>query len=268
MKVFYLAQTTLSGLIRNKILIVFILLFVGIILLMLTPLLTMKALKGANEVKEARSLLSSMLVGVFFLANDFGAMLAIFASASAVSDEIKMGTILPIMAKPITRWQFLLGKYVGTQLLLLIYTLTLLGFAYALTWLLGEKIYSSPLIIGGYLFVKYMLYSALALFLSIFMNAYVAAGLIVLFIITADSALRLLSLIPYHAIAQLKNFLYYLLPSTNLFDVSRFIVVTYESIETVPRTHHLTVLAYGLDYTTIIILLAIAVFHKRHIVAS
>ncbi|HNS31423.1 MAG TPA: ABC transporter permease subunit [bacterium] len=50
----------------------------------------------------------------------FGAILAIFTAIGAVSGEIEKKTIYTLLSKPITRRNFILGKFVGQSLIILL----------------------------------------------------------------------------------------------------------------------------------------------------
>src|ERR1700691_4195572 len=64
-------------------------------------------------------LVKNSALAVMFLAGLFGAVMS--ASAS-VAREIRSGTALAVLAKPVGRAQFLLAKYVGLALSLLVLT--------------------------------------------------------------------------------------------------------------------------------------------------
>lgn len=49
----------------------------------------------------------------FIVINFFGPMLAIVLSAGALSGEIEKGTLIPILSKPLTRYQIFLGRWCG-----------------------------------------------------------------------------------------------------------------------------------------------------------
>jgi Cu-processing system permease protein len=53
----------------------------------------------------------------------YGAGVAIVLSATALHREIELKTLFPILARPIARWEYLLGKYLGTLLTLTVFVL-------------------------------------------------------------------------------------------------------------------------------------------------
>ena len=56
----------------------------------------------------------------------FGALITVFTSASVVPNEVENKVIYSILSKPIRRWQYLLGKFLGAQLIILV-NLALMG---------------------------------------------------------------------------------------------------------------------------------------------
>src|SRR5215469_7067851 len=62
-----------------------------------------------------------------------GLVMAIFIGVSLVSKEIEKRTLYSLLAKPIRRWEFLVGKYAGLLLTLAVNTLfMMLGLAASL----------------------------------------------------------------------------------------------------------------------------------------
>jgi ABC-type transport system involved in multi-copper enzyme maturation permease subunit len=53
----------------------------------------------------------------------YGAAVAIVLSATALHREIELKTLFPILARPIARWEYVLGKYLGTVLTLGVFVL-------------------------------------------------------------------------------------------------------------------------------------------------
>jgi ABC-type transport system involved in multi-copper enzyme maturation permease subunit len=67
--------------------------------------------KRMNEAMEQGS---SMIQGFFYAASSFGgSLVALFIFSTAVSSEIRRGTIRLTLSKPVSRLQYLLGKYLG-----------------------------------------------------------------------------------------------------------------------------------------------------------
>jgi ABC-type transport system involved in multi-copper enzyme maturation permease subunit len=67
------------------------------------------------------------LMAGLYVVHFLGVMLAIFASADAISGEIASHTIQTIIAKPVRRWQVLFGKWLGNAAMVLVFLLILAG---------------------------------------------------------------------------------------------------------------------------------------------
>ena len=104
----------------------------------------------------------------------FGALIAIFVGINLVYRELAQRTVYITLAKPVRRWEFLLGKYVGlVAVLLLEITVMAAGF------LLVLYSHDSPITAGlAYaillIFVELVLLTAIALFFSSFTTPYLA----------------------------------------------------------------------------------------------
>jgi len=53
----------------------------------------------------------------------YGAGVAIVLSATALHREVELKTLFPILARPIARWEYVVGKYLGTLLTLAVFVL-------------------------------------------------------------------------------------------------------------------------------------------------
>jgi ABC-type transport system involved in multi-copper enzyme maturation permease subunit len=68
-----------------------------------------------------------LLDGGFGALTFFGAVLAIAAAAQSFSGEIEKGTVLAVLARPVWRTEFILGKLAGVMVLLLVFCATSTG---------------------------------------------------------------------------------------------------------------------------------------------
>ena len=84
--------------------------YVLLILLGLYALVAWALLQGRSQDDSVRRLLFSL--GLTF---GFGsaAILVVVLAARQVPKEIEQGTILPLLARPLSRWQFLAGKFLA-----------------------------------------------------------------------------------------------------------------------------------------------------------
>jgi ABC-type transport system involved in multi-copper enzyme maturation permease subunit len=139
-KVRTIAANTFGIFLRDKLLIVFGALFLCVILLMMTPLLTLKARTNASNLEGMQSYVLELVATIMFMVSGAGSLLAAWAAADAVASEMKSGTILAVMARPVKRWEFLLGKYLGVLILMSFYVAMMLGLSYLLAWMGGQRV--------------------------------------------------------------------------------------------------------------------------------
>jgi len=260
MKIRVIALNTFGGFLRDRLIILFCALFVCVVLLMMTPLLFVRAMGAANKTQQPAGLVLSIVTGIMFLASGFGSLLAAWASADAISSEMRSGTILAVMAKPVRRWEFLLGKYLGVQLLMLVYIAAMLLLSYLLAWLGGERIHSSWWLLLLYPLVRYAVYSAMAMLLVTVLHPIVTIAIVML-ISVASSVVAPGGHLPIPEV--IRTSLYIFLPSTNLLSETRFLTLTQTVVNPGVWIDHVTALAYGLDYALVCFLLAVWLFHYR-----
>lgn len=107
-------------------------LIAGILNLLILGLLGLGAYSIARSLpEELRSELNTpvareaavrvMLLTAMGLASLMAMFVGLFGSAGAIGGEIERGTILAIAARPIGRWEILLGKFLGNSVLVVIY---------------------------------------------------------------------------------------------------------------------------------------------------
>ncbi|NUM34976.1 MAG: hypothetical protein HUU50_10560 [Candidatus Brocadiae bacterium] len=144
MKIFTIATNTFVEVIRQPIF--FIVLGCGLFLILLSPYFTLFALMENNKIVKDMGLATVLLTGLF---------LSAFSSSSVIYQEIENKTILTIISKPVARWSFILGKYIGIMFSLFLaqYILSLV-FIHIIRTEISEAAYSKsdyPVILG-YLF--------------------------------------------------------------------------------------------------------------------
>jgi ABC-type transport system involved in multi-copper enzyme maturation permease subunit len=256
MRIWAIALITFQGLVRNKLILLFCAIFLCLLLLMMAPLVAMKSMAAAHPDNGAMAATALMFVGqIMSLMSGFGSLLAAWSAASVVSDEMKSGTILAVMARPVRRWEFLLGKYLGVQLLMAVYVVFLLAMSYALTWIGGAQIQSAPWLLAIYPMARYAVYSAIALLLVTMMHAVLAfaAVLVMCALIEANAYMP----------GWLGTPLHYVLPSTGLLSEERFFTLAAARLKEIPWTDHVTALAYAADCALVFFLLAAWSFRRR-----
>lgn len=122
--------------------------------------------------------MSSMFqAGFYGVASFGGSMVALFIFSTAVASEIRRGTIRLALSKPVSRTEFLLGKYLGGVAVMASYALiaglAILVLAEAGGLDLNPAVKWSPWL----MFCEQLMLGSLALLLSLFMHPFVASVL-------------------------------------------------------------------------------------------
>ncbi|MBZ5504415.1 MAG: ABC transporter permease [Acidobacteriia bacterium] len=101
----------------------------------------------------------------------FGVIIAIFVGIGLVSKEIEKKTLYTILSRPVRRWEFIVGKYLGLLLTLVVNTaLMTVGFYLALLiFINGLKRADAMLLVAVYFIVlQFMMMVAITLLFSTF----------------------------------------------------------------------------------------------------
>ena len=123
-----IAVNTFRAAVRNKIL--GSLLFFAILVSFVGLLLGQMSLHEEVRVVRDLSLVASTL---------FAAIITIYSTVTLLHAEIEHRTLYTILSKPIPRWQFILGKYLGVVGLVMVILLILLGVSALLVALVGSS---------------------------------------------------------------------------------------------------------------------------------
>ena len=229
------------------------------VLLLIGGAIFLGELSAGQEVKIIIDLgLTAMLL--------FGAFIAIFVGVGLVYKEIERRTLYAILSKPIGRGQFLLGKYLGLCLTLLINVVIMgVGVSLALLYIhrgwdpLMLKIWPAILLI----YFELMILTAVALLFSSFSSPALSALLtFFVFIIGHFSGdLKSLANSTSSAAARLLfRALYYLLPN-----LTHFSVITPTAHGVVPDAGAIGLaVAYAIVYSSVLLAAATLIFRRRN----
>ncbi len=254
-RVFSIARNTFREAVRDRVLynlVLFALVLIG-------SAIFLGELSGGQETKIIVDLgLSAILL--------FGLFIAIFVGVGLVYKEIERRTLYAILSKPIGRGEFLLGKYLGLCLTLLVNVIVMgLGVSLALVYVsrgwnpLALSIWPTILL----LYLELALLTAAALLFSTFSSPALSA-LLTFFVFVIG-----------HFSADLKTFanslggtaarwfftgLYYLLPN-----LSHFAFITPAAHgDTPPASAALLATVYAVVYVTVLLSAATIIFKRRN----
>jgi ABC-type transport system involved in multi-copper enzyme maturation permease subunit len=105
----------------------------------------------------------------------FGALIAVFVGINLVYREISQRTIYTMLAKPLRRWEFLLGKYLGLVALLALEVAVMSAFFAAVLASKDSELTSGLAWAIGLIWCELALLTAVAIFFSSFTTPYLAA---------------------------------------------------------------------------------------------
>jgi ABC-type transport system involved in multi-copper enzyme maturation permease subunit len=194
----------------------------------------------------------------------FGAFISIFVGVSLVSKEIEKRTVYAIFSKPISRPEFILGKYLGLCLTLLVNVLVMgVGVSLALLYVgagrLAVSIWGAVFLI----FLELTVLTAVAILFSSFSSPALSALLsFFIFIIGHFSAsLRdLANGLGSQFAKYFFGFIYYFLPN-----LSHFSFIKNAAHGDVPPSSMLLgAIAYAVVYSAILLAVTFLIFSRRN----
>jgi ABC-type transport system involved in multi-copper enzyme maturation permease subunit len=250
MKVLSIALNTFRENLRDKLLynlLIFALLMIG------SSLILMRLTLG-----EFHRLLLAIGLGSI---NFFGVLIAIFVGIGLVNKELDKKTIYTIISKPVARYQFLLGKYMGLGLTLLVNTAIMAVGLLAVLYAQDVPIQMVLFKALGMVFLEFLVVTAVAMLFSTFSSATLSAiftlAIYVIGHLTAD--LKLFGQKMDSFGRNLLDGMYYLLPNLDRFNLKGHVTHQLD----VPPADLLLIVAYGVTYIALLLTLASAIFQRR-----
>lgn len=258
--IFSIATTTVGEAIRRRVLL--IILLIGVLFLVVAPGL------GVLSARSETTVLRGMMLGIIQLTS---AVIAIVLTVYMIPNEIERRTIYTILSKPVQRWQFLIGKYLGAVLalgLMMLLMTTVLVFTF---WLQQRDASAVADLVKAPVmyFVQMSLLAAVAIFFSTFVsplvNFFLTGGMYLLgslfnpFFQTLSESQGTPALAK--VFAQIVNTL---LPNFANYNVQNPIINPQTQIQN-EAAYYLQVTIYGLFYIGILLVGGILVFDRREV---
>jgi len=104
----------------------------------------------------------------------FGVLIAIFVGVNLVHREISLKTVYSMLAKPIHRSEFLVGKYLGLVVLLGLEIAIMSAFFLGVLWFKESAVTTGMFYAIGMIFIELAFVTAIAIFFSSFTTPYLA----------------------------------------------------------------------------------------------
>jgi Cu-processing system permease protein len=196
-----------------------------------------------------------------------GIFIAVFIGVGLVSKEMDKRTLYALLAKPVERWEFLLGKYAGLVMTLGVNTAAMAVGLYVALWTVKHPLANSDwyLLVAVYLILlKLALIVALAMLFSCFTTPFLAIlftlGIYIAGVFAEElRTMQVVDMTP--ATMKMLKGISYLLPNFENFNVMAAVAHG----RAVPGKLVLHDTCYAILYCGIVLLAAAAVFSRRNL---
>ncbi|HVN26763.1 MAG TPA: ABC transporter permease subunit [Candidatus Paceibacterota bacterium] len=212
-------------------------------------------------LKELPMVKSFALAGTYF----FNAILALFLGTTSFFKDVDRKVVYFVLSKPVTRAQFLLGKFLGLCLVLLATTAIFMVAYLGVIGYEGGGFDVMGIVAIALQYVEMVLFIAFATFVSTFSTSLLSivytsavffAGHIVSALVADAQAIHITGL-KY----RLVQALYYIFPNLEKFDIRDFAVHAIA----LPASTFVLAVAYAAVYATLLLVAGIWIFNHKEI---
>jgi len=252
-RLFAVAGNTFRESIRDKVL--YVLLFFAAVTILGSKVLGWISI--GQDIKIIKDIcLASMSV--------FGALIAIFVGTSLVYKEIDKKTLYTILAQPLNRYEFVLGKYLGLLAILAVSLFVMTGISTVYLRLMGgtiEIIWFQAILL---IYWKLVLITGFAIFMSAIVSPIMGAIIVFCMYVLGHATEVLKNLPPQFdgtVSKQILEIVYFVVPNLNTFNLQS------EAANSVPVTgiYVTFALLYGLAWTAMLLILACLAFEGKDV---
>ncbi len=253
MRILAVAQNTFREAVRDKVL--YVLLFFAAV-----AIFGSKALGWISIGQDIKIIKDISLAAI----SVFGVLIAIFVGTNLVYKEIDKRTIYTIICRPMCRFEFVLGKYLGLAALLALVTVIMTLVAAVYIWTLGGTLDAVFFWAALLIYWQLLLITALAVLLSS-VTSPILGAIIVFSAYVVGHATEILADLPAHfdgtPTKAVMEFAYYVLPNLSNFNI-RDLAANSMPVE---PGYVLWALAYGTVYTGMLLVLAALAFEDKDV---
>lgn len=251
-----IAKTTLGEALRKKILWIFLIVAIGMIV--------MSVSFASFTMREELTIIKSFGLGIIAIA---GMFISVILGINLISSEIEQRTIYTILSKPVRRYEFLLGKFLGSLTtvfvnLALMSVIFLLMVTYKNHWHPDFALLKGVLMI----FFQLMLLSAVAMVFSVFttpvVNFFLTSGV---YIVGSLSDVTMSLSRGEDKSAFVKGFytaIHYLVPNFANYFTQNPLIHPQAAVEN-EFAYYVKAIAYAIVYASALLIIAILGFEKR-----
>ncbi len=246
-----LAQNTFREAVRDRVLYSILFFAIGVIGLSLV----MQEITVGDRDKVVRSVAQGSIAA-------FGSLISIFLGISLVFKEVERKTVYTILSKPISRWTFVLGKYLGMMMTIAV-QVGIMMLVYTVLLTMQQTVPPAVVYVSaGLLLMELMLLTAWATLFSTYSGPTTAAGFtLAVFLIghLADDIWTFGNQLESAAAVEVARVLYWVLPNFEMFNIRSHAVHELP----IPWSQVWGASAYGLCYTAAVLGIAMLVFERR-----
>lgn len=249
--VFSIAKATFKEGIRNKI-------FYNILVFGFLIILSSSVLNKMTVGDETKIIKDLGLIAISI----FGFLTILFLGTNHIYHEFEEKIVYTILIKPISRGQYLSGKYVGILFIIAIEIFSMFILMLFLLWTINGVICWILLKALYAIYLELSLLTAIAVMLSTFMRPQLSIFMILAIYIIGHSTSELRMLMIEKGsglIAKMVEITYYILPNFDNFDIKAQAV---HNLQLMPFQLTYATL-YGLFYSIIILLISNQIFKRR-----
>ena len=259
-RIWAIARNTFREAVRNKIL--YSLLFFAVLIILSASALGQLSLH--EEIRTTRD------VGLFGI-DLFGVVIAIFVGVNLLYKELDLKTVYTILPKPLRRWEFVLGKWLG-MLLTLAVQVAVMGAVLGVTLALQGARFDLPMVKAVWLlYVNVVVVTSVAVLFSSFSSPFLSGFFSLGFFAVGRSVpdIRALAARSGPALKGVLNAGATVVPNLHLFYPSGAIIgAEHVSVhgEFVDAGYLAWTTAYGIGYSLVVLILAMLIFRNRDFV--
>ncbi|MBI3074080.1 MAG: ABC transporter permease subunit [Deltaproteobacteria bacterium] len=254
-RVWAIAVNTFREAIRNKVLYGIAFFAIGMIFF--------SVVLGTLSVHEEKKLITD--IG-FSAVSFFGVIMAIFIGVNLVYKEIDRKTIYAIIPKPIERYQFMVGKFLGVVMTLFAQTVLLSIFLFLFLALYGAPLTGTTFAAIYLIFLAIIVMTAVALFFSSFSTPYLSGffslGIFILGSVRAEAIAQISKVAKIGTLYDGLQVFASVIPDLTLFNV----VGRVQRGDHVPFLYLVEATGYAVTYAAVLLALGSFAFNRRDFV--
>jgi Cu-processing system permease protein len=112
---------------------------------------------GSTEVLQLNEMYNFLLMAGMYVVHFLTVMMTVLTSVDTISGEINTGTIQTLVAKPVRRWEIIMGKWVGFAVMVTLYLLLMGGGVMGFIFLRAGYLPPNPWIALGLMWLNMLI---------------------------------------------------------------------------------------------------------------